>query len=66
MVGPAPFLDAHPPGDPGYAVFGHVVSGMPLVRKMLAAKTWPGARTPEMMGQMLHDPVTITSARRVP
>ena len=64
-VGPAPSIDAHG-GDPGYAAFGHVVSGMAVVRRILAAPTWPGGRTPEMVGQMIHDPVTITRATRVP
>ena len=65
LVGPAPSMDAHG-ADPGYAAFGHVVSGMTVVRRILAAKTWPGARTPEMLGQMIERPVTIIRATRVP
>ena len=65
IVGSAPYLDAHGK-DPGYAAFGHVVSGMPVVRRILAGKTWPGGRTPELVGQSLVKPVTITRATRVP
>ncbi len=65
LVGPAPSMDAHG-SEPGYAAFGHVVSGMDVVRHILAAPTWPGGRSPEMVGQMIHDPVAITRATRVP
>lgn len=63
-VGPAPSLDAQP-GYPGYAAFGHVVSGMPLVRRILALPTWPGGYSRDMMGQTIRDPVKIISARVV-
>ena len=65
LVGPAPSMDAHG-SDPGYAAFGHVVSGMAVVRHILAAPTWPGGRTPEMVGQMIRQPVTIMRASRIP
>ena len=65
LVGPVPAMDAHG-ADPGYAAFGHVVSGMPVVRRILAGKTWPGGRVKEMIGQMLVEPVVIRTATRVP
>lgn len=61
-VGPAPYLDARP-GSLGYAAFGRVVSGMEIVRKMLAAPTYPGGRTPETKGQTMITPVRIISVR---
>lgn len=63
-VGPAPYLDARP-GSQGYAAFGKVVSGMPLVRRMLAAPTYPGGRSANTKGQTMIKPVRIISARRV-
>lgn len=65
-TGRMPDMDAHPGrrGDnQGFAAFGHVVSGMAVVRKILAMptfKTGAGA----MKGQILTHPVTIISARR--
>ena len=63
-VGSAPYLNARP-GSVGYAAFGKVVSGMPIVRKMLAAATYPGGRTPTTKGQQIIAPIRIISARRV-
>ena len=66
-VGDMPSMDAHPdqPGDnQGFAVFGHVVSGMDVVRTILAAPTSPTAGEGIMRGQMLAPLVTIVSARR--
>jgi peptidyl-prolyl cis-trans isomerase A (cyclophilin A) len=65
VVGDGHYLDATRK-DPGYAAFGHVVSGMPLVRRMLAAKTYPGGWSKETEGQQMVKPVRIISARRVP
>lgn len=59
-----PQLDAHG-DDAGYAVFGHVVEGMDVVRRILAAETIPNAGSGSMRGQMLADPVAIVRARRV-
>ncbi|WP_231639072.1 peptidylprolyl isomerase [Sphingomonas profundi] len=59
------YLDARP-GSPGYAAFGTVVSGMPLVRRILAMPTWPGGFSKETIGQSLRAPVRIVSVRRVP
>ena len=63
-IGPAPGLDASP-GYPGYAAFGHVVSGMAVVHRILAKPTYPGGRSIETMGQTIRQPVKILSARRV-
>ena len=51
--------------DPGYAVFGHVESGMEAVRQWLALPRSTDAGDGSMKGQMLADPVKITSARRL-
>lgn len=67
--GAAPGMDAHPgaKGDnAGYAAFGHVVSGMNVVKKILAGRTLPNAGEGAMRGQMLAQPIRIISARRVP
>lgn len=63
-VGTAKNLDAAP-NYPGYAAFGHVVGGMPLIRKMLAAPTYPGGWSYDTIGQAIIKPVTIVSAQRV-
>ncbi len=66
VVGDSPSLDANPsaPGDNlGFAAFGRVADGMDVVRAILAMPTGGRARTPTMQGQILTDPVAITSAR---
>lgn len=65
VVGAASYLDAKPPNYPGYAVFGHVVSGMPVVKRILAAKTYTGGFTANTMGQSISEDIRIRSARRV-
>lgn len=63
-----PYLDAHPgaPGDNlGYAAFGHVVSGMPVVAKILSLKTNGATKFKDQRGQWLNPPVPIRSMRRV-
>ena len=63
-VGTAAYLDAQP-GSPGFAAFGHVVSGMPLVHRMLAMPTYPGGRSVDTVGQSIIDPVTILRVTRM-
>jgi peptidyl-prolyl cis-trans isomerase A (cyclophilin A) len=53
-------------GDPGFAVFGRVMTGMPVVRKMMRLPRAKEARSEHMQGQMLAEPVAILTARRVP
>ncbi|WCT77845.1 peptidylprolyl isomerase [Novosphingobium humi] len=63
-------LDANPQsGDPevqaGYAAFGHVVSGMDVVRKIWDQPVDPNAGEGAMKGEMLAQPVKVISVRRV-
>lgn len=62
LVGPLPWLDARP-GSPGYAVFGKVAEGMPVVKRILAQPT--GGGTGPMRGQMLFKPIRILRAVRL-
>lgn len=67
LVSPLPALDADPKqsGDnAGYAVFGYVVDGMDVVRKIHAAPTSPTLGEGHMKGQMLAPTIKILSARR--
>jgi len=69
MVGDHKFYDAGTEATPdrlGYAVFGRVLEGMDVVRKILAAPTSPTEGEGVMKGQMLSPRVTIITARRVP
>lgn len=61
-VGANPGMDAHG-RDPGYAVFGRVVGGMDVVRRILALPA--GGGTGAMRGQMLTRRVTIVRATRL-
>jgi peptidyl-prolyl cis-trans isomerase A (cyclophilin A) len=61
-VGADPSLDAKGK-NLGYAAFGHVVSGMDVVRRILAAPS--GGGTGAMRGQMLVRPVKLISAQRL-
>lgn len=63
MVGASPNMDSRP-GSPGYAVFGRVIGGMDVVKKILAMPTSPGGDG-AFKGQLLMRPVTIVSARRL-
>jgi peptidyl-prolyl cis-trans isomerase A (cyclophilin A) len=68
MVGPQHYLDAGAgsAGDGlGYAVFGHVVEGMDVVRRILGSPTSPTEGEGVMRGQMLDPRVRIITARRV-
>lgn len=65
-VGICTYLDAGPNGQPpGYAAFGKVVSGMPIVSRILALPTYKGGYSYTTMGQSIIKRVKITTARRV-
>lgn len=63
MVGPSPNMDARP-DSPGYAVFGRVVGGMDVVKRILAMPTSPGGDG-AFRGQLLTRPVVIVRAVRL-
>lgn len=56
---------ADPERRAGYAVFGHVVSGMDVVRQIWDAPLSPTAGEGALKGQLLIKPVRILTARRV-
>jgi peptidyl-prolyl cis-trans isomerase A (cyclophilin A) len=67
VLGDLPALDAQPgaSGDnQGYAVFGHVVDGMEVVRAILEQPHSLTAGEGAMQGQMLATPVKIQTVRR--
>ena len=66
-VGPVLSLDANLTGSgdtAGFAAFGHVVEGMDVVKRILAAPTSPTAGVGVMKGQMIAAPVRILTVRR--
>lgn len=65
VVGDLKSMDAHD-NDPGFAVFGRVVEGMDVIRRILASPTSPTEGVGVMKGQMLAPTIRITSARRQP
>lgn len=68
VLGEMKSLDADPAasGDnAGFAAFGHVVEGMDVVKRILAAPVSPTLGEGAMRGQMIAAPVKILSARRV-
>lgn len=62
QIGANPTLDARP-GYPGYAAFGQVVSGMDIIKRILARDTCCGRGV--MFGQMIKDRVIIKRAVRL-
>ena len=67
IVGDLVALDGAPDkDDPGYAVFGRVTGGMDIVRSILDLPRSDTADQAVMKGQMLAEPVKITSVRRSP
>jgi peptidyl-prolyl cis-trans isomerase A (cyclophilin A) len=68
-VGSIPSMDADPKqaGDNlGFAVFGHVVEGMDVVRHILQEPVSATEGEGVMKGQMLTQPIRITTAKRMP
>lgn len=71
MVSKLDGLDADPNGKDaearaGYAVFGHVVAGMDVVRAIWDRPRDPAKGEGAMKGQLLARPVRVISLRRVP
>jgi peptidyl-prolyl cis-trans isomerase A (cyclophilin A) len=62
MVGANPGLDGHG-AFKGFAAFGRVISGMDVVKRILAMPT--GGGRGDMKGQMLLSPVRIVTAQRL-
>ncbi len=63
-------LDAKPDSEnadqkAGFAVFGHVVEGMDVVKAIHAAEVDPDKGEGFLKGQMLADPVKIVSVKRM-
>jgi peptidyl-prolyl cis-trans isomerase A (cyclophilin A) len=65
LVGDIKSMDATTT-DAGYAVFGHVVEGMDIVRRILPMPTSATKGVGMMKGQMLEPTVKIVSVRRSP
>lgn len=64
IVGTLTGLDAGGGDKDGYAVFGHVVEGMDVVRRILGSPVSKTKGVGVMKGQMIEAPVKITTARR--
>jgi peptidyl-prolyl cis-trans isomerase A (cyclophilin A) len=62
LAGAHPGLDASARSK-GFAAFGRVIEGMPIVRRILAKPT--GGGSGEMKGQMLLRPIEIIRAERI-
>jgi len=66
VLGDLTSLDAKPEGtDVGYAAFGRVTDGLPVLRGMLDLPKSDQAGDGSMKGQMLAEPVKVISVRRV-
>lgn len=59
-----PALDAKG-DDPGFAVFGHVVEGMDVVKQILASPVSPTKGEGAMKGQMLEPQIKIVRVERI-
>jgi peptidyl-prolyl cis-trans isomerase A (cyclophilin A) len=71
MLADQPGLDADPSASDeehraGYAAFGHVVSGMDVVRRIWDSPISPTAGEGALKGQMLTPPIKVLTVRRVP
>jgi peptidyl-prolyl cis-trans isomerase A (cyclophilin A) len=64
-VGDMSYLDATAT-DPGFAAFGKVLEGMPVVQQILGLPTDPNKGVGAMKGEILVKPVKIISIRRAP
>jgi peptidyl-prolyl cis-trans isomerase A (cyclophilin A) len=65
VLGDLTSLDARTEGtDMGYAAFGRVTDGLPVLRGMLDLPRSDNAGDGSMKGQMLAEPVKIISIRR--
>jgi peptidyl-prolyl cis-trans isomerase A (cyclophilin A) len=60
-----PALDASA-GDQGFAVFGRVIEGLDVAKKILASPVSPTKGEGAMKGQMLEPAVKIVKAERLP
>lgn len=66
-IGAQPALDfgaTRNPDKQGFAVFGQVISGMDVVRAIHGQPAAAPTESPYLAGQMLTEPVQITSVRR--
>jgi peptidyl-prolyl cis-trans isomerase A (cyclophilin A) len=63
VVGDLKSMDATP-SEPGFAVFGRVVEGMDIVKRILASPTSATEGVGVMKGQMLSPTIRIVSARK--
>jgi peptidyl-prolyl cis-trans isomerase A (cyclophilin A) len=63
-LGSETYLDADAT-QPGFAAFGHVTEGLEIVKQILVMPTDPDKGTGAMKGEMLLQPVPITTVRRV-
>ena len=60
-----PALDATE-SDQGFAVFGHVVEGLDVAKKILASPVSPTKGEGPLKGQMLEPAISIVKANRLP